>query len=140
VPAGKKNTKYKALAFLIDCRLLTGPQIAHADNGTEGSFAVAARHVDVPVNVLFALYRNPPTYLDLRPLHQRTGHVRVKIPPDHCLIFRGDVVHRGIEGLQKQRNVRLFVHLIPDHWRHADNRGSKATFPAAVDFDEHLRC
>ena len=140
VSAGEKKTKYNVLAFLIDSRLTTGPQIAHADNGTEGSFAVAARHVEVPVNVLYALRRNTDTYLDVRPLQHRIGHVRVKIPYGHCLIFRGDVVHRGVEGLNETPNVRLFVHLIPDHWRHADDRGAKATFPAAVDFDEHLRC
>ena len=138
--AGENKTKYNVLAFLIDTRLTTGPQIAHADNGAEGSFAVAARHVDVPVNVLFSLRRNSNTYLDLRPLQQRIGHVRVRIPFDHCLVFRGDVVHRGIEGLQERPNLRLFVHLIPKYWHHADDRGAKATFPAAVDFDEHLRC
>ena len=137
--AGRPGTKYKAIGFVVAHYPTSLAQIAHADNGEEGSFGACGPHVDVPVNVLMPLDPRVGAYLDIRPLGHKVGHVRVQIPPKHCLVFRGDVVHRGIEG-QQTMNLRLFIHLLPEYWRHADGRGAKATYPAAVDFEEHIRC
>ena len=139
VQAGRPKTKYKAQAFLVGHYPTSLAQIAHADNGEEGSFSACGPHVDLPMNLLMSCSSQCGSYLDIRPLQHETGRLRVHIPPGYCLVFRGDVVHRGVEGM-KSLNVRLFVHLLPEYWRHADRCGANVTYPAAVDFAEHIAC
>ena len=66
--AGRPGTEYKAQGFVVAHYPTSMAQIAHADNGEEGSFGACGPHVDVPVNVLMTMNPRVGSYLDIRPL------------------------------------------------------------------------
>ena len=87
-------------------------QIARADNISEGLLTGVHEFMTCPCNVLLPTVQL--SQLDIRPLHARVGHLRVDIPLGHCLVFRGDVVHRGVAGVVGDGyNYRLFCHMVP---------------------------
>ena len=79
--------------------------------------------------------------LDVRPVEHEKGHVRLLIPKGHCLIFRGDIAHRGVEHPGGRLNhYRMHVYVRPNYWR-ADmtEDGEPNTTYATPAFDESIK-